>query len=873
MTYDCHGPNAALSNSREPCHQTHNSNHPNVILKEYQDCPLCFHSNVFNEWSGYRDAFVSLTTRNFSCPICLSNVQGVDKFTLHLVSHDLRDKMLGSTPFSTNINYTPVSEPDVNKAVPTILPSSSQTNYQHRGMNINFTSPIVPAINKLNSIDYKLNGNTTQNDITRSTLFKIDNYNSDRASNQNIQQLIKDEMIMEDIADVDAKHSTPDIPNEASGTAESLDELLDDYSEYVQQQEHNKINSLDFGSKHDSTMNSTIGSILDVNYDSNKYPPSTNSENSHRTLQINKNQISTFMSGNIVNKTASFNNNLVSLKDDTSKTKNTNVMPPTRPAYAQDAVQSTVASSSDINSILRQPTDLCSRIEPKEKREKQFTINVQVPKPLYHKYFPDNSKIFQDTINAEAPTAEEKSKSIIENNTTNKNCYPFQQLKTLHNQITFEENSHTFQTHNAPNYADSHFEGKADNVINSVVSRHHVKSSQHAEFTSDPSKMNERQVVSNGLSGNPSSDISDVLSSIAAYKEEKTERDDNTSCSSAQSSVQCSICGWNFDNESFLQLHTVLMHSPHRKRGDNTGMIRGGKPRGAGKRNALKSFQCRECNGKSFELHEEFTQHLKLVHNDHRYVCNICAKMFKLRGSLLVHVRVVHNPFDENETEYNCRTCNRKFSSRHRRDLHEKKHDESSAKTFNDGTRTSDLEKNLKTISSFSNQISTAALFSPHTNINSTTTNELSVVPTDCNLSLKSEQMGIWQQDIQPFQQKKLKIQNETQDMNRIRFNSSIETKDSVCSNPSLKDPNSPQKKVLNLPDSPANDCTFQCTQCDKKFKKQTHLNQHSLTHEGTRQWECDVCKKTFTTKYFLKKHKRLHTGISSTNHKYFFSF
>ena len=130
--------------------------------------------------------------------------------------------------------------------------------------------------------------------------------------------------------------------------------------------------------------------------------------------------------------------------------------------------------------------------------------------------------------------------------------------------------------------------------------------------------------------------------------------------------------------------------------------------------------------------------------------------------------------------------------------------------------------------------------------------------------------MGIWQQDIQPFQQKKLEIQNETQDMNRIRFNSSIETKDSVCSNPSLKDPNSPQKKVLNFPDSPANDCTFQCTQCDKKFKKQTHLNQHSLTHEGTRQWECDVCKKTFTTKYFLKKHKRLHTGISSTNHKYF---
>ncbi|XP_049548952.1 zinc finger protein 27 [Anopheles darlingi] len=33
-------------------------------------------------------------------------------------------------------------------------------------------------------------------------------------------------------------------------------------------------------------------------------------------------------------------------------------------------------------------------------------------------------------------------------------------------------------------------------------------------------------------------------------------------------------------------------------------------------------------------------------------------------------------------------------------------------------------------------------------------------------------------------------------------------------------------------------------------------------THDSNpKQWECDVCHKSFTTKYFLKKHNRLHTG------------
>ena len=41
---------------------------------------------------------------------------------------------------------------------------------------------------------------------------------------------------------------------------------------------------------------------------------------------------------------------------------------------------------------------------------------------------------------------------------------------------------------------------------------------------------------------------------------------------------------------------------------------------------------------------EEYKAHLHAAHNDHRFVCPSCGKLFKLRGSLLVHERIVHNP-------------------------------------------------------------------------------------------------------------------------------------------------------------------------------------------------------------------------------------
>ncbi len=58
-----------------------------------QDCPLCFSKESFQSWMALKDALISLSMRSFTCPLgCPGHHEGLDKFALHLVSHDMELK-------------------------------------------------------------------------------------------------------------------------------------------------------------------------------------------------------------------------------------------------------------------------------------------------------------------------------------------------------------------------------------------------------------------------------------------------------------------------------------------------------------------------------------------------------------------------------------------------------------------------------------------------------------------------------------------------------------------------------------------------------------------------------------------------------------
>ena len=54
----------------------------------------------------------------------------------------------------------------------------------------------------------------------------------------------------------------------------------------------------------------------------------------------------------------------------------------------------------------------------------------------------------------------------------------------------------------------------------------------------------------------------------------------------------------------------------------------------------VTEFHCEhQCAAPGPYTHQQLGQHLAAAHGDTRHVCKYCAKMFKLKGSLLVHMR------------------------------------------------------------------------------------------------------------------------------------------------------------------------------------------------------------------------------------------
>ncbi|XP_049949373.1 zinc finger protein 252-like [Schistocerca serialis cubense] len=234
------------------------------------------------------------------------------------------------------------------------------------------------------------------------------------------------------------------------------------------------------------------------------------------------------------------------------------------------------------------------------------------------------------------------------------------------------------------------------------------------------------------------------------------------------SSAVCEICQFSFTEDTILEMHKQLIHSDLSPRSSDS---------------ALESDNADVGDVKN-------------------YPCLLCPKSFRMKGSLMVHVRVAHNGFPAGRLEtfsqreqrakddrsYTCSTCDKSFKKENHLTQHMKTHD---GKQW-----ACDVCSKLFTTKYF---------LKKHKRLH---TGEM---PYRCGICDKTF----------TFQQ-------------------------------------SYHKHLLYHSDEKPH----VCTECDRAFKELSTLHNHQRIHTGEKPFACETCGKCFRQRVSYLVHRRIHTGV-----------
>ncbi|XP_037815170.1 zinc finger protein 675 [Lucilia sericata] len=278
--------------------------------------------------------------------------------------------------------------------------------------------------------------------------------------------------------------------------------------------------------------------------------------------------------------------------------------------------------------------------------------------------------------------------------------------------------------------------------------------------------------------------------------------------------AQCDICEFTFRNEELRNMHIRLVH---------------------------QNFECHsQPNNNTLTPSSSPLNNCQNSCPEHDFKCHLCAKTFKMKGSLRVHLKVVHLmglPYVNNSPKLTI--CDR---IRHK--------ENKTLKTANNCNANPQLQnENVNTISP-NNNFKT-------TNNNNTLFNiqpvnfisNLNSLPVSSNVSVVNLNQSL------EFPSNNLDNSSLPAPNVLLVFNSSASAElsqnlNSISNNVNNNNNNNNATTAL-MPST---------TNTDKDMPAKITSAMINVT-ENPKIWECDVCSKAFTTKYFLKKHKRLHTG------------
>ncbi|KAL9888811.1 uncharacterized protein ACN427_008327 [Glossina fuscipes fuscipes] len=265
-----------------------------------------------------------------------------------------------------------------------------------------------------------------------------------------------------------------------------------------------------------------------------------------------------------------------------------------------------------------------------------------------------------------------------------------------------------------------------------------------------------------------------------AEDEEEEEEELMTGLNTDENLATCDICEFTFRNQNLRDMHIKLVHQ------------------NLPPQYATLQSSCNINNTENDINSEQLNGGLD-------FKCHLCAKTFKMKGSLRVHLKVVHLvglPYGNSTNKLNI--CDR---------IRLKAINITQTK-FNNSNKQSSAPILIRTPPSNTSNFNhnryqgenASIVFQPFPNLQ-LAQNISSICPRDNSLESESE------------------------------------------------------SRVNSNPDSDSIMALTQNHESKELQSKSNNCNNSLSSLENPKIWDCEVCSKSFTTKYFLKKHKRLHTG------------